>query len=112
MRFIGFKWWSIGLVLQLAMASFAGEDTRSPDVSKPPARGEFLILPLYVHILTAKDRPEIDCKLTDADIERIVGKINRVWGMAGIAFRVESLLREPAANLDQFDKQADLIHRG
>jgi hypothetical protein len=99
-------------VLLLGLRAFAADEARSPDVTEAPPRGDFLVLPLHVHILTAKDRPEIDCKLTDADIDRIVSKINRVWGKAGIAFRIESLLREPAENLAKFDEMKDLAGRG
>jgi hypothetical protein len=102
----------IVLFICIAVTCRAANDTASPDVNKPPARDDFLILPLHVHILSAKDHPDIDCKLTDADIERIVGKMNRIWGMAGIAFRVESLLHEPAENLELFDKQAKLAATG
>src|SRR5829696_1920041 len=92
------------LVLLSASASRAADDARPADVTRPPPREQFLILPLHVHVLTAADRPDIDCKLTDADVERIVGKANRVWSMAGIAFRVESLLREPAERIERFDE--------
>ena len=96
----------------VASLSFGADEARSPDVTEPPARGEFLILPLHVHILTAKDHPDIDCKLTDADIDRIIGKANRVWSKAGIVFRIESLLREPAENLEEFDAHKEGITRG
>jgi hypothetical protein len=96
----------------LSSAILAADDAPSPDVTKPPTRAEFLILPLNVHILSSKDHPDIDCKLTDADVERIVGKMNRVWAMAGIAFRIESLQHEPAENLDLFEKQGKLAAAG
>src|SRR5580693_4394611 len=99
-------------VLLLAIRSFASDESRSPDVTEPPAREQFLVLPLHVHILTAKDRPDIDCKLTDADIERIVGKANRVWSKAGIVYRVESLLREPAENIEEFDAHRKIADTG
>lgn len=99
-------------VLLLAFASFAGDEGRSPDVTQPPPREQFLVLPLHVHILTAHDRPDIDCKLTDADIERIFAKANRVWSKAGIAFRIESLLREPAENIEEFDAHKKIADAG
>jgi hypothetical protein len=82
-----------------------GEENRPANVTTPPPRDQFLILPLHVHVLKADKRPDIDCKLTDADVDRIIGKANRVWSMAGIAFRAESLLHEPAENVEKFDEQ-------
>jgi hypothetical protein len=96
-------------MMQMACGDEAGH---SPDVTKPPPRGDFLILPLHIHILTAADHPEIDCKLSDGDIDRIVGKMNKVWSVGGIAFRIASLNREAAVNLDEFDKQKDRIAAG
>lgn len=77
----------------------------SPDVLKNPPRDSFLLIPLHVHILACDDQPDIKCKLTDADIDRIVGKINGVWHRAGIHFRLASLLHEEAANVPEFTKK-------
>ncbi|MDB5301918.1 MAG: Matrixin [Phycisphaerales bacterium] len=59
-------------------------------------------MPLRVHVLTADDLPDIDCKLTDADIVRIVGKANGIWHKAGVHLGLESIIREPAAHKDEF----------
>src|SRR5258708_4467489 len=53
-------------------------DERSPDVTQPPEYSQFIVVPLRVHVLTADDLPEIDCKLTDADVVRIIGKANGI----------------------------------
>jgi len=100
------------LILLLASASVLADEEKSPDLTGPPAREEFLVLPLHVHILTADGHPEIDCKLADSDIERIIGKANRVWSMAGIAYRIESLDREPAENIEQFEEHKKLAEGG
>lgn len=98
------------LSLMLIACVFAtaayGADERPPDVTKPPAADEFMIIPLRIHVLSG-DPEEIDCKLTDADLDRIVGKINRVWSVAGIHFGVESVVREPAARQALFSKWKD-----
>jgi hypothetical protein len=62
----------------------------------PPAVDSFLVVPLRVHVLTA-DEADINCRLTDADVKRIVGKVNGVWRCAGVYFGLESIVREPAA---------------
>jgi hypothetical protein len=94
--------------LVLLLPPDAGDEP-SPDVTKAPAYEEFLVIPLRVHVLTADDLPEVDCKLTDADIERIIGKVNGIWHKAGVHFGLESIAREPAAAQDRFRAARDLI---
>jgi hypothetical protein len=89
------------------IGSVARADEPSPDVIEPPDYDEFLVIPLRVHILTATDLPEIDCRLTAADIDRIVGKVNRIWHIAGIHFGLESVVREPAARQERFRQTRD-----
>ena len=76
---------------------------------QPPKPSEFLVIPLRVHILTADDLPEIDCKLSDDDIKRIVGKVNGVWRTAGVYWGLEPILREPAARQDRFRARRDML---
>ena len=54
----------------------------------------YLIAPLRVHFLNSEKEPALCTTLTDADIERIIGKVNHVWRQAGIALLVESIVRE------------------
>ncbi len=76
-----------------------GEAVRAGD-DVPPS--ETLVIPLTVHVLTSETLPEIDCKLTDDDMRRIVGKVNRVWKAANIHFGLESIVREPAEPSERF----------
>ena len=71
-----------------------------------PARRAFLILPLHVHILSCAEREDLDCKLTDDDVHRIITKVNGVWHKAGIHFRLEPILREKAENVKDFAEKA------
>lgn len=87
--------------LVLAFSLIAAADP-SPDVTEPPPANSFILVPLNIHILSCKDHPDIDCKLTDADIARIVGKINGIWHKAGIHFCFDHALHEEAENLDDF----------
>ena len=93
--------WASVLVLA-ALAS--GAPDVAPDVTSPPPAADFIVVPLRVHVLTSGDVAEIDCKLTDADVERIVRKVNRVWNVAGIHFGLESIVREPAGQVDRFKR--------
>jgi hypothetical protein len=61
---------------------------------------DFLVAPLRVHLLSARDAPDWDTTLTATDVDRILRKINRIWGQAGLHFYLESLVREEAKNQD------------
>jgi hypothetical protein len=91
------------LVLALMTGIAAAEEKAvSPDVDEPPAYDQFLVIPLRVHLLQSKDLPEVDCALSDTDVDRIIGKVNGIWHKAGIHWGVESLRREPAARENRF----------
>ena len=74
----------------------------SPDVTEVPAEAQFVVVPLRVHVLSATDLPEVECKLTDEDIQRIVGKVNAIWHKAGVHWALDPIVREPAARQDRF----------
>jgi len=57
---------------------------------------DYLLVPLRVHLLSAKASPAIQTTLTEKDIARILGKVNGVWAQAGLHFYLESLVREEA----------------
>jgi len=96
------------LVLAFGIALLGEQAELSPDRAQPPASDQFLVVPLRVHILTAPDLELADCKLQDADVTRIVRKLNTIWGKAGIHFGLESIVREPAAQRDRFRLLAEL----
>jgi hypothetical protein len=77
-------------------------DEPPADATQPPAYEQFFVIPLRVHILTAADLPEVDCHLSDADIQRILSKVNRIWNKAGIHWGLESIVKEPAARQARF----------
>lgn len=79
-----------------------GDGPRPEAAKSTPARDRFLVIPLRVHVLKASKLPEVDCHLTDADIARILGKVNRIWEQAEVYWGLESIVREPAARQDAF----------
>ena len=85
-----------------ALAAYAAP--APPPIPAPPPPADVLIVPLHAHVLSAPDRPDIDCKLTDDDLARILGKVNRVWRQAGVQF-VVTVHREAAADLEAFDRR-------
>ncbi|MDB5351076.1 MAG: Matrixin [Planctomycetota bacterium] len=86
----------------LALIAILITATDDPPAATPPPVGEFLVIPLRLHVLTAEDLPEVDCKLTDDDLKRILGKVNKVWHQAGVHWGLESIVREPAARQERF----------
>ena len=85
-------------VLLLFVLRPALADSSHPaDVTEPPAYVTFILVPLRVHLLTAADAPDVDCKMTEADVGRIVAKANGVWHKAGVHFVLHSVVREAAA---------------
>jgi len=80
------------LLALLAVAPTAG---RSEGVV---GADDFLLLPLRMHLLRAKEVPELNSRLTEQDAQRILGKINDIWRQAGIQFWAEGVLVEEAAN--------------
>ena len=70
------------------------------------AFADFLLVPLRVHLLSAKGASNASTTLTEQDIARILPKMNRVWAQAGIHFYLESLLKEEAAGQEGYDERA------
>lgn len=101
-------WWILVAIIGLA-PGWLRADEPSPDVTEPPAAEEFLILPLRVHLFQSDDLPEAHCRLTDADVARIVGKVNRIWHHAGIHWALDQILREPPSRVDRFRLARDLV---
>lgn len=55
---------------------------------------DYRLLPLRVHLLRSKTVPELNCRLQETDIQRILGKINGIWKQAAVQFYAESILEE------------------
>jgi hypothetical protein len=89
-------------VLVTGIATFAGFSQPLDEAAQPITSDRFLIIPLRAHVLSSPDLELADCKLKDAEVTRIVGKLNTIWNKAGIHFGLESIIREPAAQRDRF----------
>lgn len=97
------------VMLLLSGAWAAGAEERAPDVVEPPPYDDFIVVPLRVHLLTAKDADDVDCRLTDGDVTRVLGKMNGVWHKAGVHWGLESLRREPAARLARYKLAREIV---
>lgn len=93
-------------VLSFVLSLLAAGPTRAQESTNGFAFGDFLLAPLRVHLLTATNEPAVHTTLTSNDVTRILGKVNRVWAQAGIAFYLESLRIEPAANATNYLENA------
>lgn len=55
------------------------------------AEAPLLTVPVRVHLVQSKQDAALQTTLTEADVTRIFGKVNKVWEQAGICFVVESV---------------------
>ena len=99
--------------LAVAIVAFSqrarGDEPAKPaEVASPPRYETFLVIPLRVHILSADELPDVDCKLRDEDATRILGKVNGIWNKAGIHWGLDALVREPAAEAARFKRAHEL----
>ncbi|MCS6860675.1 MAG: matrixin family metalloprotease [Abditibacteriales bacterium] len=63
---------------------------------------EFYLAPLRVHLLQSQDVADLHCRLTEKDVLRILGKVNKIWAQAGIQFCLESLVIEEAVHQEEY----------
>jgi hypothetical protein len=92
---------SLCLVCFFVAISCGWTGRAQPKEAKPGfAFEDYLLAPVRVHLLKATNAPHIETTLTEKDIRRILGKINRVWSQAGLSFYLESLITEEAAHQD------------
>jgi hypothetical protein len=100
-----------GAILALLPIPAFGQEARPeppPAVTAIPPASDFFIIPLRVHILRSEEFPEANCGLTDADVDRILKKVNGIWHPAGIHFGLESIVREPAEPTGRYRLARDL----
>jgi hypothetical protein len=96
------------LLLVVGIALLGDGPALSCEVAQPIASDRFLIVPIRAHVLTTPDLELANCKLKDADVKRTIGKLNSIWGKAGIHFGLESIVREPASQRNRFRLMAEL----
>lgn len=60
-----------------------------------PLRAEerpVITLPVRVHLMQSATMPDMHTTLTEEDVRRIFGKVNKVWSQAGIQFEIEKIV--------------------
>lgn len=96
-------WTPICLLLLVVLNPATGraaEKEPSPAAHRAYGFDDFLVVPLRVHFLSARKAEDFHTTLTEADLTRILGKMNGIWGQAGIHLYLESLVREEAVQQD------------
>ena len=63
---------------------------------------DYLVAPVRVHLLAAKQCDAIQTTLLETDIIRILGKVNGVWAQAGLHFYLESVVCEEARHQESY----------
>jgi hypothetical protein len=48
-------------------------------------------MPVRIHLVQSDTIPAMHTTLVEADVKRIMGKVNKVWSQAGIQFEIESI---------------------
>ena len=66
------------------------------------AFGDYLVAPVRVHLLAAKQCDAIQTTLLETDITRILGKVNGVRAQAGLHFYLESVVCEEARHQESY----------
>ena len=54
---------------------------------------------MRVHLIQSDKEPSLQTTLTEADVQRVLGKVNRIWAQAGIRFEPESVEKTKALDL-------------
>ena len=68
---------------------------------------DYITIPLRIHVLKSDALSDLNCLLKDADLRRILGKVNGIWRQAGVHWGVETIVHEPAANVERLQAARD-----
>ncbi len=97
------------LLVMATLAAGGGATARGGDVTKVPAFDQFVVVPLRVHVVASPGFAMTDTKISDAAILRSIPAINAIWSKAGITFGLDSIVREPAGQIERFQLQVKLL---
>ncbi|MES2595998.1 MAG: matrixin family metalloprotease [Verrucomicrobiota bacterium] len=74
----------------LLSAVLLADENKEP--SSTVAEMTVITLPVRIHLMQSGSMPDMHTTLVEADIRRVMGKVNKVWAQAGIQFEIESIL--------------------
>lgn len=96
---------ALALLLLLAQEEKKHFDPAVHEATRSFSYGEFLIVPVRVHLLRCREAEALHCRLKEEDVRRVFGKANRIWNKAGVALSLESIVSEDAVRPDAFDEE-------
>ena len=65
---------------------------------QPAAKLEEIVIPVRIHLMQSASITAMHTTLTEPDVQRIFGKVNRIWSQAGIRFEIESIVHTEAVD--------------
>jgi hypothetical protein len=90
---------AIVVAATFALACSDGDTPQSPSGTEL----ETTSLNVRVHLLQSAELDALNSTLSDADVDTLFVGVNEVWSQAGIAWSVESVVREPAQNAEAYE---------
>lgn len=88
----------IGVAGVLLVACAEGDSPQSPGGSEL----EPIALNVRVHLLQSAEFEPLNSGLSDAALATLFEGVNAIWERAGVVWNVESIIREPAQNAEEF----------
>ncbi len=92
--------WPIALVAALGLC--CGNATAPETPSDLPTGNT--VLSVRVHLLQSNELEALNATLDARDVALLFAGANRIWEPAGVRWRIESIIREPARNAAAYDK--------
>jgi len=65
-----------------------------------------ITLSARVHLLQSKNEPALHTTMTEEDVKRVLGKVNKIWSQANIHIELESIVKTIAVNDKAVEKDA------
>lgn len=63
-------------------------------------------IPARIHLLQSDKEPALHTTLTEEDVKRVIGKVNKIWSQANIHIELESIGKTTAVNDKVTEKDA------
>jgi Metallo-peptidase family M12B Reprolysin-like len=76
--------------------------SESAPTSPEPDDAGAIPLEMRLHLLQSNELEALDATLTDDEVGEVIRAVSEVWAQAGVVWRIEQIVREPALNPDVF----------
>lgn len=85
------------LLLSVVLLAQEGKEAAVPAALEMPV----ITLPVRIHLMQSSSIPDMHTTLVEADVQRVMDKVNKVWAQAGIQFEIESILPAEAVPMPE-----------